>query len=698
VLERWTVAVLRARALVIAAWLVVLAAGVFAATQLPGLLATSFAVPGTESERARTLLAEHFDERPEGTFVVVFRGDPSDNALRRRLEGRLETAARVLPSGEARELRDGGGILYGEIATRLELDDAKQHTESLRDALRSSGEPRAWVTGQPAIQHDLDPVLASDLRRGEAVAVPLALAVLVFMFGASFAVFIPFAFAACTIAGTLAAVAGVALVLPTSTYVTNLVALIGFALAVDYSLLIVHRYREELARGDASQDAILRTMSTAGRAVVFSGLAVATGLALLLFVPVPFIRSMGVAGLLVPLVSIAGALTLQPVLLSLVGRRLSPRAAPSGEGAWATLSRWIMRRPLAVLFGGTALLLALAGPALALRVTPGSFEGIPHAPESSQGLELLRDGVGSGAVTPTHVVIDGGARSRPAIERLVDGLARDPEVHIVARGTRPPYVDDHRRFSRVIVVGRHEYGDPETRALVHRLRDRLVPAAGFPAGTTVVAGGAPPQGADFLSATYDTFPWVVLAVLGVTFLVLLVAFRSLVLPLKAVLLNALTVAAVYGVLVLVCQWGVGAGALGLEQTGAVEGWIPVFLFATLFGLSMDYEVFLVARIREAWERTGDNARAVAEGLEQTGRVITAAALIMVAAFAGFVAGRVSGLEQLGLGLALGVLIDATIVRALLVPAFMAVLGRWNWWLPGEARAAPPRASEPRRRP
>ena len=184
---------------------------------------------------------------------------------------------------------------------------------------------------------------------------------------------------------TLAAVAGVALVLPTSTYVTNLVALIGFALAVDYSLLIVHRYREELVRSDAFPDAIVRTMSTAGRAVVFSGLAVATGLALLLFVPVPFIRSMGVAGLLVPLVSIAGALTLQPVLLSLVGRRLSPRAGRRGEGAWETLSRWIMRRPLRVLLGGTALLLALAAPALALRVTPGSFEGIPHAPESSQG-------------------------------------------------------------------------------------------------------------------------------------------------------------------------------------------------------------------------------------------------------------------------------------------------------------------------
>ncbi|HJV30433.1 MAG TPA: MMPL family transporter, partial [Gaiellaceae bacterium] len=281
-LERWILAVLRARVVVIATWLVVLGAGAFVSTQLPDLLETSFAVPGTESERARTLLAQHFDERPDGTFVVVFRADPADRALRRRLERRLESAARRLPSGEARELRLGGGILYGEIATRLDLNDAKEHTERLRDALGEE-EPRAWVTGQPAIQHDLDPALAADLRRGEAFAVPLALVVLLFMFGASLAVFIPFVFAACTIAGTLAAVALVALALPTSTYVTNLVALIGLALAVDYSLLIVHRYREELARGGDTRDVVVRTMATAGRAVVFSGFAVAIGLALLLF-------------------------------------------------------------------------------------------------------------------------------------------------------------------------------------------------------------------------------------------------------------------------------------------------------------------------------------------------------------------------------------------------------------------------------
>jgi RND superfamily putative drug exporter len=224
----------------------------------------------------------------------------------------------------------------------------------------------------------------------------------------------------------------------------------------------------------------------------------------------------------------------------------------------------------------------------------------------------------------------------------------------------------------LIIVGRHEYGDGETRAFVHRLRDEHVPDARFPDGVRVYAGGAPAQGADFLGRTYGVFPWVVLAVLALTFVALLWAFRSLLLPLKAVLLNVLTIAAVYGLLVAVFQWGLGHD---------VEAWVPVFLFAVLFGLSMDYEVFLVTRMREAWDEEPDNDRAVTRGLERTGRIVTAAALIMVIVFCGFIVGRIDALRQLGFGLAVGVLIDATLVRAILVPSLMAVLGRWNWWLP-----------------
>jgi putative drug exporter of the RND superfamily len=238
------------------------------------------------------------------------------------------------------------------------------------------------------------------------------------------------------------------------------------------------------------------------------------------------------------------------------------------------------------------------------------------------------------------------------------------------------------------VIGRHEYGATASRQLVARIRDTLVPASRFPAGTQVFAGGAAPKGADFLERAYAFFPWLIFIALALTYLVLACAFRSLLLPLKAVLLNLLSVAATYGLLVAVFRFGIGAHLLGVHRSAEIEGWIPVFLFATLFGLSMDYEVFLVSRMREAWDARHDNVEAVAFGLERTGRLITAAALVMAISFAGFVVGSVPGLQQFGLGLALAVLIDATLVRALLVPSLMAVMGRWNWWLPARLGSVP----------
>ena len=472
------------------------------------------------------------------------------------------------------------------------------------------------------------------------------------------------------------------------TYVTNLVELIGLGLAIDYSLLVVHRYREELARGGPREDAIVRTTATAGRAVVASGLAVAAALSLLLLMPVPLLRSMGVGGLLIPLASIAAALTLQPALLSLVGGRAAPPRVDVERGFWARLARLIMRRPRAYLAGGTAVLLVAAAPVVGLDLTPGSFSALPSTPEAMRGFALLRDGVGRGVVTPIQVVVDAGAPgrarspgTRAAIDRLVDEAFHDPEVSIVASGRKRRYVDETGRYARVVLALRHEYGDDESRSFVRRLRGDLVPRALFPAGARTYAGGPPAQGVDFVDRSYDAFPWLVLGVLALTYLVLLRAFRSLVLPLKALALNALTVAAVYGIL-----------AVAFDH---VEAWIPVFLFAVLFGLSMDYEVFLVTRMRESWDRSHDNARAVAHGLERTGRIVTAAAAIMIAAFLGFAAGHIEPLRQFGIALALAVLIDATIVRAILVPASMAVLGRWNWWLPSWAARLARVAASPR---
>jgi uncharacterized membrane protein YdfJ with MMPL/SSD domain len=696
---------LRHRVAVLASWLVVVTAGIVAATDLPSLLANSLAVPGTDSDRARAILRDHFGEPDDGVFTVVFRRQRSDtDADKKRLEQRVVDAADVVPTGRAGELFSRRSF-WANITTALDLPQAKGYTDDLRRALRAPGERRAFVTGQPAIQHDLDPVFAADLRRGELIAVGVALVALLLVFGLSPAVLVPFAIATATISGTLLAVYALAQELTMVTYVTNLVALIGFALAVDYSLLIVFRFREEVARGESTDGAIVRTMATAGRSVVVSGLAVALGLGLLAIVPVPMMRSLGFGGLLIPLASIAAAVTLQPVLLSLLGprgvlRRPRHRAARRHpdhhgrvheRGGWTRWTRTIMRRPIVFLASSTALLLAAAFPALWLEVTPGSISSIPGTPESVRGYELLSKSIGPGGITPVHVVVDAGApgaartRSiRAAVDRLADLVFKDPEVKLVATDTRKPFVEPSGRYTRLLIAGRHEFGDKETQHFVERLRDREVPAARFPAGARVYVGGAPAQGLDFLERSYGAFVWLVIGLLALTYVILLRAFRSLLLPLKAVLLNLLSVAAAYGLLVVIFRWNVGTGLLGLHHADAIEGWVPIFLFAALFGISMDYEVFMVSRMREAWDAGLDNTRAVAHGLQRTGPIVTAAAAIMIGAFSGFAAGRVAGLEQFGVGLVLAVFIDATIVRAILLPSAMAILGRWNWWLPGWA--------------
>jgi RND superfamily putative drug exporter len=684
--ERWTLFVLRRRWFALALWLAALAVGVSASVALPSHLASSFDVPQTDSDRAAAALARGFGERPEGTFTVVFRvRHSSDQRLQDDLRARLEHAAGVLPGGRLGLFRAGAGVVYGELQTTLGLQEAKAFTPALRRTLRAQHGPAALVSGEPAIQHDLDPQLAAGLRRGEALAVPLALIVLLFVLGLSLVVAIPFAFAACTIGTTLALLYVAARLVTITPYAVNLVELIGLGLAVDYSLLMVCRFREELAGGRGPDDAIVRTMASAGRAVVFSGFAVAIGLSLLLFIPVPFIRTMGLGGLLIPLVSIGAALTLQPVLLSLFGERaLRGLQPPRIRFPWGGLARTIMRRPLPVLLATAALLLATAAPALALRLTPGSLSGLPRSTEAARGLAELESAFGPGALTPMSIVVDAGgadAARRPAVhaavEHLADRLVNDPEAYVVALGRTSPYISATGRYARVIVIGRHEFGDRSSQRLVERVRARHIPATRFPAGTQVYTGGAAPQGVDFLDRAYAFFPWLVLTALALTYLVLARAFRSLFLPLKAVFMNALSVAATYGLLVAI--FGT-----------TIEGWIPIFLFATLFGLSMDYEVFLVARMREAYDGGLDNTEAVTSGLVRTGGVITAAALVMAASFCGFAVGSVPGLRQIGLGLAFAVLIDATLVRVLLVPATMAILGHWNWWLP--ARFARKRAA------
>jgi RND superfamily putative drug exporter len=703
----WTRFVLRYRWPILGFWIAVILAGGFASSKLSPLLSNTFTVPGTDSERVRTTLQERFGDRSDGEFLIVYKVRDGAAGVRPRLEQSIREAAKSVPGGQATPLRDApGGVLYGSILTTLNLAKAKGYTDDIERRLRVPPGVDAYVTGQPAIEHDLDPILSNDLAKGESIAIPIALLVLLAVFGLSFAATIPFIFAAATITGTLGIIFILAHYLTMATYVTNLAQLIGLGIAVDYSLFIVYRFREELERGGSKDEAIVRTMATAGRAVMFSGATVAIGLALLLFMPLPFMRSMGVGGFLIPLISIVAAATLQPALLSAFGRRgvarvhvadwlrrkglpLPHLAGPDVEhGFWARMARSIMSRPRVYLAVGGGLLVAAAIPIFALALTPGSAQGVPQSPEAVRGLNVLRASVGPGALSPTTILIDagpGGSARSPEVQTAVSSLVRrieaDPEVTQVLTGSTGQFVDATGRYEQVTVIGKHEYGDEPSQSLVDRLRDKVVPSISVPNGARVLVGGGPAQGVDFIHQSYKYFPWLVLAVLVLTYLVLMRAFRSVVLPLKAVLLNLLSVGAAYGMLVVFFKWGVGEDLVGLYQFPQIEAWIPIFLFAMLFGLSMDYEVFLVTRMRETWDEKHDNVYAVSYGLERTGLIVTAAAIIMVAAFSGFVAGSVVGLQQFGLGLAVAVFVDATIVRAILVPSLMALFGRWNWWLP-----------------
>ena len=696
-MEGLTRFVLRHRYAVLVSWLVVFVVAGWASSQLSGLLTNRFTLPGTDTRRAEVILQDYFGQRSTGSFTIVVRSDDMARVLVPEVRAAAERAVAKLPTSRlVSVLPVTQDVTVAQIVSDLEPADSKSRTDDMRAAMGSITGATVYLTGQAAIEHDLDPVFGEDLVRGELIALPIALLILVFTFG-TLAFLIPFAFALVTIPTTLAIVWLFANFMELSTYLQNLVSLIGLGIAIDYSLLIVYRFREELARGSSRDEAIVTTMATAGRAVVFSGTAVAIGLAMLVFMPLPFMRGFGIGGLFIPAVSLLAAVTFLPVVLSLVGTRLDrvrvlprswlERRADTEHGFWAVLARFIMRYPKTVAGVTAGFLLLLTLPLLALQLGPGSNEGIPRNLEAVRGYDVLRAAVGAGAVAPTNVVVDtgrtGGAEDpgvTGAVDRLKRSLEADPQVAVVRFGDTSQYVDPTGRYLNVEVVGEQDYGKPESLAFVSRLRDKVVPAAGFPEGVAVYAGGGPPGGKDFLDLTYGWFPWLVAAVLVATFVLLMRAFRSIVLPLKAIVLNLLSIGAAYGLLVVVFRWGAGEWA-GLIPYDQIEGWIPVFLFAMLFGLSMDYEVFLVSRMREEWDNGATNEEAVVLGLTKTGRLVTAAGLIMFAAFMGFVAGSIVGLQQFGFGLAAAILIDVTIVRALLVPSAMKLFGKWNWWMP-----------------
>ena len=733
-LERWARLVARRHLLVICCWAITCVAGLYAATRLPGLLTTSLAVPGSSSQKADAILARHFGENTEGTFSVVSllphpaRETAPTKALEAVFERRLRAAARFsVPDAVVSAPQAGNGVLYANVATPFGLEKASSYTTRLREALSKAGLHDAYVTGAPALQADIGGVLNGDLRRGELIA---ALSALVFLFlalGATPAVALPFVMALCSSSATLGVVYLLAHQFSMVLYVPNLVDLIGLGLAVDYCLLVVHRFGQEMSLGRSLDDALAATMATAGRTVALSGAVVAVGLSVLLIVPVPFVRSLGAAGLLVPLSSVLAALTLVPALLYWLGQHGlgQPRlgrhwagvragwarrgrrfrtlclpganeptgvemvpAGPRRRPAWARLASFVIARPVPVAAACLAVLVPAAYAATSLQLTPASVRALPRAMPSARGLFTLSQRAGPGVLTPLEVVVDArrpGAALSPAMDaatmRLAQELLAQHDVFVVAIGTKGQYVDPSRRYRRTVVVLRDDFGAERAQALVRLLTRGLVAGARFPKGSLVYVGGAPAQGEEFLAHVYGAFEWLVALVAVLAYLLLARAFRSLLLPLLAIVLDGASMLAAFGLLVVVFRWGVGADMLGLYRVSQVEGWVPLFLFASLFGLSMDYEMFFVTRMREAYDAGMDNRAAIAEGLGRTGNVVSVAAIIMIGAVSGLAAGHVAGLQELGIGLALGVAIDATLVRGLLMPSLMVLIGPANWWVP-----------------
>jgi RND superfamily putative drug exporter len=501
-----------------------------------------------------------------------------------------------------------------------------------------------------------------------------ALLVLGFVF-ASLLAFVPLGMAVVSILTTFLALFGLTKLTSVSPIVQFLIALIGLGVAIDYSLLVVSRWREERAHGHEGDEAVQRAMETAGRAVVFSGITVAIGLLALIALPLPFLRSMGYGGMLIPLVSTLVAITLLPVVLAKAGARLDwphRRTDDKASRAWTRWATAVARRRWLAAGLGVAVVVALALAATDLQLGTQDADTTARSGDAKTGLVALeRSGIGEGALLPHEILIDG--RTDP--QRVTGALRGVEGVH----GAVAPADPSWRRADTTLVdaIPVPDAGSGDGERTLAAVRD-----AAHGAGADVRVGGQPASNADFVDAVYGSFPLMVALIAITTFVLLARAFRSLLLPAKAILLNILSVAAAWGVLVLVWQKGYGADEIwGIQATGQVPSWMPLMVFAFLFGLSMDYEVFILSRMREEYDRTGSTETAVIQGIGRTGRLVTSAALILFLSFTAMASGPDTQVKMMATGLAAGILLDATVIRALIVPAVIALMGRWNWWLP-----------------
>ncbi len=696
-LERWARFSHRRKWFVIGGWVVVLIGLIFAANTMGGAYDNSFKLPGSESQAGFDLLAERFPARSGDSADVVFEapGGIRQPDIQARIE-KLLADAQALPGVVAVESpfgqqpgmisQDGtiarASVIFDKRANEVDLEVAKELV-TLVDAAAGNG--LRTETGGDIIFMTEQPEFGS-----EAIGLLAAMVILFIAFGSLIAMGLPIGAALFGIGSAFAVIALAANSLSFPEWTGAVVGMIGIGVGVDYALLVVTRFREGLHHGRTVEDAVVLAVTTAGRSVIFAGVVVTIAFFGLYAMGIPFLAAAGTSAAISVAIAVLVSLFLMPAMLSMVGKRVDSLKVPflhSTEGVdpksgWYRMAKAIQRRPLPYALAAVAVLLTIASPTLAMDLGFTDAGNGREELHTRRAYDLLAKGFGPGYNGPLMVVVENGAGVQGDATRIQESIAKGEgaiagDVAFVSS----PILNPDGDTAIVIVYPSTSPQDPGTKQLVHDLRDDVLPPLVKGTNTQALVAGGNAAFIDIGDQIGSRMPLLFVGVIGLSFILLMTVFRSVLVALKAAIMNLLSISAAYGVLVAIFQFGWGANLLGIEK-GPIEVFLPMMMFAILFGLSMDYEVFLISRIREEYVRTGDNATAVAHGLAATARVITAAAAIMIAVFLAFVLGPERFVKEMGIGLATAIFVDATIVRLVLVPATMELLGNANWWLPG----------------
>jgi RND superfamily putative drug exporter len=744
--------VYRFRWFIIALWIIILGVSIPFASQISSVLqGGGYSFKDSESIRVDNLLTSKLHQ-PLTQALVVFQSTNtpvSDPAYQQEVQDFM-VKARAFPN--VTQVTQGGTgqdgrTTYVSVNFNQTEDKIETKMADFQILLPTSGPAKAYLTGDPAIFRAITTTTQQDVERAEIAALPIALLVLLVVFGTLIAATMPVLLAMVAVPVALSVVYAIALHYSMSIFVLNIASIIGLGISIDYSLFMVRRFRDELAEGRSARDAVGWTIATAGEAILFSGLIVMIGFSGLLLIGVPIMISMGIGGAVVVGVAVLAALTLLPSLLGVLGPRINSlripffnrftmraeqRAASANmekepRGFWEIWAWGVMRRPVLIIVAVSALLLLLSWPIFSISIGTAGASSLPKGAESRQGIDILNAQFPETNQYPIFITAqttDGSsvltADNLAKLDHLTKWIAAQDHVTGVISLTHLPSTPGAPTLSEQQLAGLYSTGayrqnpamaqlvssitnddttlitvksdtkvdSSEGKALIDNLRagDQ---AAGQ--GLKVQVGGFQAISLDFNRYLYNNFPKAIAFILIATYILLLFMFRSVVLPLKAILMNVLSVCASYGVLVFIFQWGNFSNILNFTPDNYLNSLLPILLFCILFGLSMDYEVFLLSRIREEWLLTHNNRWAVARGLAKTGGVITNAALLFVIVCGAFTFTSVIITKEMGLGMAIAVLVDATIIRTLLVPATMRLLGRWNWWLPG--KPLPPKQAD-----